>query len=83
MFPVKERGSMVEANRKRLKESQVLYYGGELSTRVVLEYDGLDRSYRTFLETFTSDGKPGFKAARYLYWKHEAAVEDYNRRLGK
>jgi hypothetical protein len=56
---------MAEANWKRLKQSQVIDYGGELPARVVLEHDEADHSYRTFLETFTVDGNPGFKAARY------------------
>jgi hypothetical protein len=56
-------------------------YGGELPARVVLEHDQADHSYRTFLETFTADGKAGFKAARYFYWE-QAALADYNERLG-
>jgi hypothetical protein len=65
-------------------------YGGELPARVVIEYDEADQSYRTFLKTFTADGKPGpstrlrtgFKAARYFYWEQEA-LEDFNGRLGR
>jgi hypothetical protein len=57
-------------------------YGGELPARVVLEHDEADHSYRTFQETFTKDGKPGFKATRYFYWEQEA-VEDYKERLGR
>jgi hypothetical protein len=73
---------MAERNWKRLKQSRVLFYGGELPARVVLEHDEADHSYRTFLETFSVDGKRGFKAARYFYWAEEA-VTDYNERLGR
>ena len=72
---------MPKANWKRLKQSQVIDYGAELPARVILEHDEADHSYRTFLETFTADGKPGFKAARYYYWAEEA-VADYHERLG-
>jgi hypothetical protein len=72
---------MAEANWKRLKQSQVMDYGGELPARVVTEHDEEDHSYRIFLETVSADGTLGFKAARYHYWL-EDAVEDYRERLG-
>ena len=49
---------------------------------MVLEHDEADHSYRTFVETFTKQGKAGFQSARYFYWELEA-VEDYNERLGR
>jgi hypothetical protein len=73
---------MAETNWKRLKESKVMDCGGELPARVVLEHDEVDHSYRTFLETFTADGKPSFKAARYFYCEQEE-LADYNERLGR
>jgi hypothetical protein len=73
---------MAETNWKRLKQSQVMDYGGEAPARVVLEHDEADHSYRTFLETVTDDGKPDLKAAPYFYWEKEA-VADYNKRLGR
>ena len=73
---------MAEANWKRLKQSEVIDYGGALPGRVVLEHDEADHSFRTFLETFTDDGKPGFKAARLIYWE-EKALADYRERLGR
>jgi hypothetical protein len=57
-------------------------YGAEQPARVVLEHDGADHSYRTFLETFTEDGKTGVKATRYFYWEEEA-LEDFRKRLGR
>jgi hypothetical protein len=73
---------MAERNWKGLKQSEVMDYGGELPARVVQEHDEADHSYRTFLETFTADGKCGFKAARFFYWEQEA-VADYRERLGR
>ena len=70
------------ANWKRLMESQVMYYGGPLPARVVLEIADADHSYRTFVEAVTDDRKPGFQYARYFNGE-EAAVADYNERLGK
>jgi hypothetical protein len=72
---------MAVGNWRRLNQSQVMDYGGELPARVVVEHDEEDHSYRTFLETVSADGKSGFKAARYFYWEEEA-VEDYKERLG-
>ena len=66
---------------KRLKQSQVMDYGGELPARVVLEHDEADHSYRIFLETVSADGKLGYKAPRFHCWL-EDAVEDYKERLG-
>jgi hypothetical protein len=72
---------MAEANWKRLKQSQVMDYGGELLARVVLEHEEAGHSYRTFLETVSDDGRLRFKAPRFHYWL-EDAVEDYRERLG-
>jgi hypothetical protein len=72
---------MSEQHWKRLKQSRLIFYGDEQPARVVLEHDEEDHSYRTFLETISADGMPGFKAARYFYWEHEA-MEDYRERLG-
>ena len=71
---------MAERNWKRLKQSRLIFYGDELPARVVIEHDEADHSYRTFLETVSADGKPGFKAPRFHYWL-EDAVEDYKERL--
>jgi hypothetical protein len=76
------RRAMAERHWKRLKQSEVMDYGGDLPARVVLEHDQADHTYRIFLETVTADGKPGFKAARYFYWEQEA-VSDYHERLGR
>jgi hypothetical protein len=72
---------MAEANWKRLEESEVMNYGGELPARVVLEHDEADHSYRIFLEIVSADGKRGFKKPRFHYWL-EDAVADYKDRLG-
>jgi hypothetical protein len=40
------RRAMAERNWKRLKQSEVMDYGGELPARVVLEHDEADHSYR-------------------------------------
>jgi hypothetical protein len=48
---------MLEANWKRLRQSEVMDYGGELPARVVLEHDEADHSYRTFLETVSAEGR--------------------------
>jgi hypothetical protein len=77
-----ESRAMAEANWKRLKQSEVMDYGGELPARVVIEHDEEDHSYRTFLESVTPDGKPGSaKGVRFFYWEKEA-LEDYMNRLG-
>jgi hypothetical protein len=55
---------MAEANWKRLKQSQVMDYGGEPPARVVPEHDEEDYSYRIFLEPVTDDGKLSFKRVR-------------------
>jgi hypothetical protein len=57
MFTVKEGGLMAERNWKRLKQSEVMDYGGELPARVVLEHDEEDHAYRTFLEAVSADSK--------------------------
>jgi hypothetical protein len=72
---------MAEASWRRLMESQIMYYGGPLPARVVLESDPTDHSYRTFVETGTDDGKPGFQYGRYFNREAEA-LEDYKERLG-
>jgi hypothetical protein len=46
---------MSERHWKRLKQSKVMDYGGEVPGRVVLEPDEVDHSYRIFLET-VADG---------------------------
>jgi hypothetical protein len=76
-----KREGMSERHWKRLKQSRVLFYGGELPARVVIEHDEEDHSYRTYLETVSTDGKLGLKAPRFYYWL-EDAVEDYKERLG-
>ena len=73
---------MAEGNWKRLKQSQVMYYGGPLPARVVLEHDEADYFYRIFLETISAEGKLGLKAPRFHYWL-EDAVADYKERLGR
>ena len=56
--------------------------GGELPARVVIEHDEADHSYRTYLETVTSKGKPASaKGMRFFYWEKEA-LENYMERLG-
>jgi hypothetical protein len=72
---------MAERHWKRLKQSEVMDYGGELPARVIIEHDEADHSYRTFLETVSADGRLGLKAPRFHYWP-EDAVEDYKERLG-
>jgi hypothetical protein len=72
---------MAIANWRRLRQSPVMDYGGEAPARVVIEHDAADHSYRTFLETLTDDGKPGFKAPRFHYWLEDAVV-DYKERFG-
>jgi hypothetical protein len=66
---------MAERHWRRLKQSEVMDYGGELPVRVVLEQDEEDHAYRIFLETVSADGKLGFKAPRFHYWL-EDAIED-------
>jgi hypothetical protein len=63
-------------------ESQVMYYGGPLPARVVLESAEAAHLYRTFVETVTDDKKPGVQYARYFNGEEEA-LADYNGRLGK
>ena len=72
---------MVKAHWKRLMESQVMYYGGPLPARVVLESAEADHFYRTFVETFAEVGKTRFQYARYFY-AEEQAMADYRGRLG-
>ena len=72
---------MAEANWRRLMESQIMYYGGPLPARVVLEGDPADHSYRTFVETFAEGRKTRFQYARYFYGE-EQAMADYRGRLG-
>jgi hypothetical protein len=76
-----ESRAMAESNWKRLKLSDLMDYGGEVPARVVLEHDQSDHAYRTYMETVTPDGKPGFKAPRFHYWLEDAVV-DYKQRLG-
>jgi hypothetical protein len=71
---------MAEQNWKRLKESEVKDYGGMLPARVILEQNESDHSYRTFLETFSPAGEPGYKYGRFFYCEHEA-LEDFNKRV--
>jgi hypothetical protein len=72
---------MAVANWKRLRQSEVMDYGGELPARVVIEHDEADHSYSTYLETVTPDGKPASsKGVRFFYWEKEA-LEDYMKRL--
>ena len=66
---------------KRLKQSEVMDYGGELPARVVVEHDEEDHSYRTFLETVAADGKSGFKAPRFHSWLEDATAH-YREGLG-
>jgi hypothetical protein len=72
---------MAEHLWKKIMQSPVMDYGAELPTRLVLEHDEADHSYRTFLETVAADGKLGLKAPRFNYWL-EDAVSDYKQRLG-
>jgi hypothetical protein len=65
---------------KRLKESEVKEYGGMLPARVVLEHNESDHSYRTYLETFSPAGEPGYMYGRYFYLEEEAA-EDFDNRV--
>jgi hypothetical protein len=68
---------MAERHWKRLKQSEVMDYGGELPARVVIEHDEEDHSYRIYLETVSADGKLGSsKGMRFFYWEKEA-LEDY------
>ena len=73
---------MAVGNWRRLKQSRLFFYGGEVPARVVLEHDEADHSYRTYVETVTPDGKPASsKGMRFFYWEKEAQ-EDYMGRLG-
>jgi hypothetical protein len=72
--------AMAEANWKRLKQSQVMDYGGELPARVVIEHDASDLAYRTCLDTVSADGRPAslrqsqdtaYKGMRFFYWEAE------------
>jgi hypothetical protein len=68
---------MAVANWNRLRQSEVMDYGGELPARVVIDRDEDDHSYRTFVETVSPDGKPASsKGMRFFYWEKEA-LEDY------
>jgi hypothetical protein len=62
---------MAEQHWKRLRQSEVMDYGGELPARVVIEHDEDDHSHRTFLETVSANGNLGMKAPRFHYWLEE------------
>jgi hypothetical protein len=65
---------------ERLRESAVKEYGEMLPARVVMEHNESDHSYRTYMETFSPAGEPGFMYGRYFYLEEEAA-EDFNKRV--
>lgn len=67
---------------RRLKEAELKWFGGILPSKVVLEQDQDDHTFRTFLETFNGGGTPCMKAGRYFYWEGDA-LADFDKRLGR
>ena len=67
---------------ERLRESEIKDSGSMLPARMVLEYDQDKGTYRTFLETFKSNGESGFQYGRHFETKDEA-TEDFQIRSAR
>ena len=64
---------------QRLRESVVKDADHMLPSRVVLDYDESEGTFRTFVETFRSDGQVGFQYGRQFETEAEA-LEDFQKR---
>ena len=56
--------------------------GSMLPARMVLDYDEAQETYRTFLETFWSDGQVGFQYGRQFEMEAEA-LDDFEKRAAR
>ena len=66
----------------RIQESKIKESGSMLPARVVLEYNNTEGNYRTFLETFKSNGEAGFQYGRFFESEAEA-VQNYQMRIAR